>query len=137
MSFKIEQGKTLAILGRTGSGKSTVINLMARLFDSSSGEILIDGIPIREVNLFDLRESIGFVPQDAFLFSDTIRNNIKIGNQNATEEEVVQAARNAYIDHNIEEFSNKYDTMIGERRSVTLSGGQKAKGFFPIARALI
>lgn len=134
VSFKIEQGKTLAILGRTGSGKSTVINLMARLFDSNSGDIFIDGIPIREVNLFDLRESIGFVPQDAFLFSDTIRNNIKIGNQNATDEQVVQAARNAYIDHNIEEFSNKYDTMIGER-GVTLSGGQKQR--ISIARALI
>lgn len=134
VSFKIDQGKTLAILGRTGSGKSTVINLMARLFDSTSGEIFIDGIPIREVNLFDLRASIGFVPQDAFLFSDTIRNNIKIGNQNATDEEVVLAAKNAYIDHNIEEFSNKYETMIGER-GVTLSGGQKQR--ISIARALI
>jgi len=134
VSFRIEQGKTLAILGRTGSGKTTVINLMARLFDTDSGDILIDGIPIKEVNLFDLRNSIGFVPQDAFLFSDTIRNNIKIGKQDATDEEVIQAAKDAYIDHNIQEFSKKYDTLIGER-GVTLSGGQKQR--ISIARALI
>lgn len=134
VSFRIEQGKTLAILGRTGSGKTTVINLMARLFDTDSGDILIDGIPIKEVNLFDLRNSIGFVPQDAFLFSDTIRNNIKIGKEDATDEEVIQAAKDAYIDHNIQEFSKKYDTLIGER-GVTLSGGQKQR--ISIARALI
>ena len=134
VSFRIEQGKTLAILGRTGSGKTTVINLMARLFDADSGDILIDGIPIKEVNLFDLRNSIGFVPQDAFLFSDTIRNNIKIGKEDATDEEVIQAAKDAYIDHNIQEFSKKYDTLIGER-GVTLSGGQKQR--ISIARALI
>jgi ATP-binding cassette subfamily B protein len=134
VSFRIEQGKTLAILGRTGSGKTSVINLMARLFDADSGDILIDGIPIKEVNLFDLRNSIGFVPQDAFLFSDTIRNNIKIGKENATDGEVIQAAKDAYIDHNIQEFSKKYDTLIGER-GVTLSGGQKQR--ISIARALI
>lgn len=134
VSFRIEQGKTLAILGRTGSGKTSVINLMARLFDADSGDILIDGIPIKEVNLFDLRNSIGFVPQDAFLFSDTIRNNIKIGKEDATDEEVIQAAKDAYIDHNIQEFSKKYDTLIGER-GVTLSGGQKQR--ISIARALI
>jgi ATP-binding cassette subfamily B protein len=134
VSFRIEQGKTLAILGRTGSGKTSVINLVARLFDPDSGDILIDGIPIKEVNLFDLRNSIGFVPQDAFLFSDTIRNNIKIGKEDATDEEVIQAAKDAYIDHNIQEFSKKYDTLIGER-GVTLSGGQKQR--ISIARALI
>ncbi len=134
VSFRIEQGKTLAILGRTGSGKTTVINLMARLFDPISGEILIDGIPIKEVNLFDLRDSIGFVPQDAFLFSDSIRNNIKIGKQHATDEEVIQAAKDAYIDNNIQDFNNKYNTLIGER-GVTLSGGQKQR--ISIARALI
>ncbi len=134
VSFRIEQGKTLAILGRTGSGKTSVINLVARLFDADSGDILIDGIPIKEVNLFDLRNSIGFVPQDAFLFSDTIRNNIKIGKEDATDEEVIQAAKDAYIDHNIQEFSKKYDTLIGER-GVTLSGGQKQR--ISIARALI
>ena len=107
---------------------------MARLFDADSGDILIDGIPIKEVNLFDLRNSIGFVPQDAFLFSDTIRNNIKIGKEDATDEEVIQAAKDAYIDHNIQEFSKKYDTLIGER-GVTLSGGQKQR--ISIARALI
>lgn len=134
VSFRIEQGKTLAILGRTGSGKTSVINLVARLFDADSGDILIDGIPIKEVNLFDLRNSIGFVPQDAFLFSDTIRNNIKIGKEDATDEEVIQAAKDAYIDHNIQEFNKKYDTLIGER-GVTLSGGQKQR--ISIARALI
>jgi len=124
----------LAILGKTGSGKTTIINLVSRLFDTNEGTIYIDDTPIKEVNLYDLRESIGSVPQDAFLFSDTIGNNIKIGNAKATEKEVEEAAKNAYIHHNIIEFNLKYETLVGER-GVTLSGGQKQR--ISIARALL
>lgn len=134
VSFKIEQGQTLAVLGRTGSGKSTIAALIARLYDVTSGAIFIDDKPIKEINLDSLRESIGFVPQDAFLFSDTIKNNIKIGNQEATDEQVYQAAKSAYIYHNIVEFNEQFDTLVGER-GVTLSGGQKQR--ISIARALI
>ncbi|UCE94289.1 MAG: ABC transporter ATP-binding protein, partial [Flavobacteriaceae bacterium] len=134
ISFKIKQGKTLAILGRTGSGKSTIAALVARLYDTTSGEILIDGMPIRNLNLESLRESIGFVPQDAFLFSDTIADNTKIGNENASTEEIEQAAKSAYIYDNIMNFSQKFETLVGER-GVTLSGGQKQR--VSIARALI
>jgi ATP-binding cassette subfamily B protein len=134
VSFKIEQGQTLAVLGRTGSGKSTIAALIARLYDVTSGAIFIDNKPIKEINLDSLRESIGFVPQDAFLFSDTIKDNIKIGNQEATDEQVYQAAKSAYIYHNIVEFNEQFDTLVGER-GVTLSGGQKQR--ISIARALI
>ncbi len=134
LSFTIEKGKTLAILGKTGSGKSTIASLIARLYDIDYGEIYIDGIPIKNINLSSLRENIGFVPQDAFLFSDTIKNNIKIGDENATYEEIIQAAKSAYVHHNIDAFNNKYETYVGER-GVTLSGGQKQR--VSIARALI
>jgi len=134
LSFTIEKGKTLAILGKTGSGKSTIASLIARLYDIDYGEIYIDGIPIKNINLTSLRENIGFVPQDAFLFSDTIKNNIKIGDENATYEEIIQAAKSAYVHHNIDAFNNKYETYVGER-GVTLSGGQKQR--VSIARALI
>ena len=134
VSFKIKQGETLAILGRTGSGKSTIAALIARLYDASDGTILIDDQPIKDINLDSLRESIGFVPQDAFLFSDTIKDNIKIGNQEATDLQVEQAAKSAYIYHNIIDFSEQFDTLVGER-GVTLSGGQKQR--ISIARALI
>jgi ATP-binding cassette, subfamily B, multidrug efflux pump len=134
VSFKIEAGKTLAILGKTGSGKSTVINLMARLYDIDKGEILIDGIPIKEINLKSLRESIGFVPQDSFLFSDTIANNIRFGDEEATSDSIINAAKQANIHQNIADFKNNYQTLVGER-GVTLSGGQKQR--VSIARALI
>ena len=134
ISFKIKQGETLAVLGRTGSGKSTIAALIARLYDVSDGTILIDHKPIKQINLDSLRESIGFVPQDAFLFSDTIKDNIKIGNQEATDEQVEQAAKSAYIYHNIIDFNDQFDTLVGER-GVTLSGGQKQR--ISIARALI
>lgn len=134
VNFKIEQGKTLAILGRTGSGKSTIAALIARLYDATKGTVLIDGKPIREIHLDSLRESIGFVPQDAFLFSDTIKDNIKIGNEDASDKRVEQAAKSAYIYHNIINFNKKFDTLVGER-GVTLSGGQKQR--ISIARALI
>ena len=134
VSFRINQGQTLAILGRTGSGKSTIAALIARLYDVRQGTIFIDQKPIKEINLDSLRESIGFVPQDAFLFSDTIKDNIKIGNEQASNEQVEQAAKSAFIYHNIMEFNQKFDTLVGER-GVTLSGGQKQR--ISIARALI
>ncbi|WP_299527266.1 ABC transporter ATP-binding protein [uncultured Lutibacter sp.] len=134
VSFKLQKGKTLAILGNTGSGKSTIINLIARLYDVKSGEILIDNIPTEKLNLNNLRQSIGFVPQEAFLFSDTIKNNIKFGDETASDTKIEQAAKDAYIHHNIIEFNKGYDTYIGER-GVTLSGGQKQR--VSIARAII
>lgn len=134
ISFELKQGKTLAILGMTGAGKSTIINLIARLYDASEGSITIGNQNITKLNLDNLRQSIGFVPQDAFLFSDTIENNILFGDENATSEMVIQAAKDAYIDHNISEFKEEYQTFVGER-GVTLSGGQKQR--VSIARALI
>lgn len=134
VSFKIPQGETLAILGNTGSGKSTIINLVARLYDVDKGEILIDNKNIKDINIDNLRQSIGFVPQEAFLFSDTIKNNIKFGDENASDEKIEKAAKDAYIHHNIIEFNQGYNTFIGER-GVTLSGGQKQR--ISIARAII
>ncbi len=134
ISFKLPQGKTLAILGNTGSGKSTIINLIARLYDVGIGEILIDGVNIKSLNLNNLRKSIGFVPQEAFLFSDTLKNNIKFGDEDASDEKIEKAAKDAYIHHNIIEFNKGFDTYIGER-GVTLSGGQKQR--ISIARAII
>lgn len=130
----IEKGETLAILGTTGSGKSTIINLISRLYDATKGAVLIDGKNIKECNLYDIRSQIGFVPQNPFLFSDTIQNNIKFGKQDATEEEIVEAAKNAVVHNNIIDFKNKYQTILGER-GVTLSGGQKQRT--AIARAII
>jgi len=134
VNFSIKKGSTLAILGKTGSGKTTIASLIARMYEVDQGEIYIDKDKIKNIHLTSLRKSIGFVPQDAFLFSDTIKNNIKIGNENASEEEIIQAAKSAYIHHNIEKFNRKYETFVGER-GVTLSGGQKQR--ISIARALI
>ena len=134
VSFSIKKGETLAILGKTGSGKSTILSLISRMYDCNSGTILIDDKAIHSVNLFDLRNSVGIVPQDAFLFSDTIKNNIKFGNNDATDNEVIEAAKKACVDDNIQEFTNKYETILGER-GITLSGGQKQR--VSIARALI
>jgi len=134
ISFELKQGKTLAILGMTGAGKSTIINLIARLYDTSEGTITIGSKKIEDLNLDNLRQSIGFVPQDAFLFSDTIKNNILFGNKEASLEMVIQAAKDAYIDHNISKFKEGYETLVGER-GVTLSGGQKQR--VSIARALM
>ncbi len=134
ISFTIKKGETVAILGKTGSGKSTILDLVSRLYDVTSGEILIDGVPIKKLNLTNLRESIGAVPQDAFLFSDTIENNIKFGKHDATEQEVVTVAKNAVVHNNIMGFSKQYNTVLGER-GITLSGGQKQR--VSIARALL
>ncbi|MDH5412780.1 MAG: ABC transporter ATP-binding protein/permease [Flavobacteriaceae bacterium] len=134
VNFSIAKGKTLAILGSTGSGKSTIANLIARLYDVKEGLILVDNKPIKNINLTSLRNAIGFVPQEAFLFSDTIANNIKFGDENALNEIIVKAAKNAHIDDNIEQFNKSYDTFVGER-GVTLSGGQKQR--ISIARAII
>lgn len=134
ISFEVKKGETLAIIGRTGSGKSTILSLISRLIDPSSGNVTIDNINLKKVNLDNLRSSIGVVPQDAFLFSDTIKNNIKFGNENATDEDVIQAAKYADVHDNIINFKDQYDTILGER-GITLSGGQKQR--VSIARALI
>jgi ATP-binding cassette subfamily B protein len=134
ISFTINQGETVAILGKTGSGKSTILDLVARLYDVGSGRILIDDTPISQLNLNDLRSSIGAVPQDAFLFSDTIRNNIKFGKEDATDEEITEVAKMAVVHDNIKDFTKGYDTILGER-GITLSGGQKQR--VSIARALL
>ncbi len=134
VSFSVNKGETLAIIGRTGSGKSTILSLLSRLYDPTDGEIIIDGMSLKKVNLKDLRHSIGAVPQDAFLFSDTIQNNIKFGNENASHQEVIAAAKNAVVHDNIMSFNDQYETILGER-GITLSGGQKQR--VSIARAII
>jgi len=134
ISFTIKEGETVAIIGKTGSGKSSILNLITRLYDVSSGTILIDDKPIKTLNLGDLRDAIGTVPQDAFLFSDTIKSNIKFGKEDATDEEIVAIAKKAVVHDNIIGFSKGYDTILGER-GITLSGGQKQR--VSIARALL
>ncbi len=134
ISFTIHKGETLAILGKTGSGKSTILSLISRMYDVTDGAIKIDQQEISRLNLFDLRNSIGIVPQDAFLFSDTIKNNIKFGKEDASIEEVITAAKNAAVHENILGFNKQYDTVLGER-GITLSGGQKQR--VSIARAII
>ncbi len=134
VSFEIKAGETLAILGKTGSGKSTILDLIGRLYDIDDGQILLNDIKISNHNLSDLRENIGYVPQDAFLFSDSIKNNIKFGKEDATEDEVIAAAKNAQVHKNIIKFNKGYDTVLGER-GITLSGGQKQR--VSIARAII
>ncbi len=134
LSFKIPKGCRFAIVGATGSGKSTLVNLLPRLIEPTGGEILIDGRPIQTLPLRTLRRAIGFVPQDHFLFSDTIRHNIAFGVPHASLDEIRKAAWVAAIDEEIERFPAGYDTLIGER-GITLSGGQKQR--LSIARALL
>ena len=134
ISFTIKKGETLAILGKTGSGKSTILDLIGRLYNINDGSVTVNNIPIDQLNLNNLRNSIGYVPQDAFLFSDSIKNNIKFGNEDATDDDVVLAAKQAYVHKNIIKFKNGYDTVLGER-GITLSGGQKQR--VSIARAII
>ncbi|MDP4684467.1 MAG: ABC transporter ATP-binding protein/permease [Crocinitomicaceae bacterium] len=136
LSFEIKPNNTLAIIGHTGSGKSTILNLLMRNIDPDSGEILIDGVNLKDINLDAFRRQAGIVPQEVFLFSDTIGNNIKFGTSDgiASQELIEDVARKAYVLHNIEQFPDKFETLLGER-GVNLSGGQKQR--VSIARALI
>lgn len=134
VTFEVEPGQTLTILGKTGAGKSTILELIPRLYDVTTGRILIDDIPVEELNLNSLRSAIGAVPQDAFLFSDTIENNIRFGKEEASQEEVEAVAKMAVVHENIAGFANGYQTVLGER-GITVSGGQKQR--ISIARALI
>ena len=134
-NLKIEQGQTIGIKGQIGTGKSTIANLLTRLYDINSGEILIDDVPINQHHLFQLRKSIGYVPQEVFLFSDTIKNNIAFSsNNNYTDSDIIQAAKDAGVYDNIMAFPDGFETIIGER-GITLSGGQKQR--ISIARAII
>ena len=134
VNLKIPAGSSLAIVGPTGSGKSTLVSLIPRLADAAPGSLLIDGRPIRDYSLETLRRAIGFVPQETFLFSATIRENIAFGVEDATDEQIQRAAEIANIAADVEGFPEKYETMVGER-GLTLSGGQKQRA--AIARAII
>lgn len=134
ISFEVKAGNRLVILGNTGSGKSTILELIGRLYDTSEGQIYVDDTKIEDINLNILRNRIGYVPQDAFLFSESIKENIKFGKADATEEEIIEAAKSAEVHDNIINFSKGYDTVLGER-GITLSGGQKQR--VSIARAII
>lgn len=131
----IEKGMTVGIKGQIGTGKSTLANLITRLYDVTSGDIKVDGVSIKKHDLFELRKSIGYVPQEVFLFSDTIKNNIAFSTgHHYTDEEIIQAAKDAGVYDNIMAFPDKFDTVVGER-GITLSGGQKQR--ISIARAII
>ena len=134
VSFNITAGETLAILGKTGSGKSTILDLVGRLYDVDEGKIILNTIEIAKHNLTDLRENTGYVPQDAFLFSDSIKNNVKFGKEDATDDEVIAAAKHAQVHKNIVNFNKGYDTVLGER-GITLSGGQKQRVMIAMAIA--
>jgi ATP-binding cassette subfamily B multidrug efflux pump len=134
VNLTIPAGSSLAILGPTGSGKSTLVGLLARLFDAPDGTLLLDGRPIRSIPLEQLRQSIGFVPQETFLFSSTVAENIALGRPHATDAQIEEAARTAFIATEIKEFPAGFATVVGER-GVTLSGGQKQRS--AIARAVI
>lgn len=134
ISFEAKNGEFLAIIGRTGSGKSTIANLLMRMYDADNGQILLDGKPIGRLDIQHFRQQIGFVPQEVFLFSETIDNNIAFGLTEAEPEKVEMAAKNAAVYENIMEFDKGFQTLIGER-GITLSGGQKQR--LSIARAII
>jgi len=134
VSFELKAGERMAIVGRTGSGKTTVADLMLRMYDITSGQILYDGQDINKINLANLRDKVAYVPQDVFLFSDTIHNNIAFAREDASREEVEQFAKHAAVYKDIMGLSEQFDTIVGER-GVTLSGGQKQR--ISIARALI
>lgn len=133
VSFRIEEGQTLGIIGTTGSGKSTIANLLMRMYDPTSGVIKVDGSPISSFPISDLRRQIGYVPQDVFLFSDTIGNNIAFGIEEADPKIIERAAKDADVYQNIIDFPKGFETMLGER-GITLSGGQKQR--VSIARAI-
>src|ERR1700730_14468792 len=134
ISLRIPAGSSLAIVGPTGSGKTTLVSLVPRIYDAAPGTVWIDGKPLREFSLEPLRRQIGFVSQETFLFSETVRENIAFGKEDATDEDVSSAAEAANIAQDIEEFPEKYRTLVGER-GITLSGGQKQRT--AIARAII
>ena len=133
VNFTVKAGQTIGITGNTGSGKSSIAALLARVYDVSSGGIYIDGKNLKDINLTAFKKQIGYVPQDVFLFSDSIRNNITFSANNSNEDEVVKVAKQAVLHENIMQFANAYDTVIGER-GITLSGGQKQR--LSIARAM-
>jgi len=134
INLKIESGQTVAVVGHTGSGKSTMMNLVPRLLEAEDGQVFIDGVPIRRISLKQLRSSIGYVPQETFLFSETVEGNIAFGVEDATPAQIEEAAEVASIADDIAEFPDGYDTIVGER-GITLSGGQKQRT--AIARAII
>ena len=135
LSFKIEPGETLGIIGRTGSGKSTILKLICRQIDTDEGQILIDGVDIKTINLDAFKKQLGIVPQDVFLFSDSIKSNLNFGtDRELTKEELIQVTKDSHVYHNIEDFKDGFETILGER-GVNLSGGQKQR--LSIARALI
>ena len=134
INLRIPAGSSLAIVGPTGSGKTTLVSLIPRIYDAEPGSVLIDGIPVRDYPIADLRRNLGFVPQETFLFSETVRENIAFGKESASDEEVRSAALAASIADEIEGFPEKYRTLVGER-GITLSGGQKQRT--AIARAII
>lgn len=136
VSFKIPKGKTIGITGRTGCGKSTIANLLCRLYDVTEGEVLINGINIKEYDIAELRTAFGYVPQEVFLFSDTVENNIAFGlkKKKANETKIIEAAKDAVVYENIIGFDKGFETEIGEK-GITLSGGQKQR--LSIARAII
>jgi ATP-binding cassette subfamily B protein len=134
VNLKIPAGSSMAIVGPTGSGKTTLVNLIPRIYDAAPGTVLIDGRPVREFSVGSLRKNIGFVPQETFLFSDRIRENIALGVESASDQTIRDAAEAANIATDIEGFPDRYQTMVGER-GITLSGGQKQRT--AIARALI
>jgi ATP-binding cassette subfamily B protein len=134
VSLKIPPGSSLAIVGPTGSGKTTLVSLLSRLYEAPAGSLLVDGRPIRDYPLAVLRRNIGMVPQETFLFSCTIRENLTFGRPDASSEEMLESAEAAHIRAEIEEFPQGYETVVGER-GVTLSGGQKQRA--AIARALL
>ena len=134
VSFTLEKGQTLGVVGRTGTGKTTLVNLLMRVFEPSEGQLFVGGREIHQIPLQQLRETCGYVPQDNFLFSDTISENIRFGDRSKTQEEIEAAAKAACVHENIMDFAEGYNTMVGER-GVSLSGGQKQR--IAIARALI
>lgn len=136
LSFTLQKGESLGIVGKTGSGKSTILHLLMRQIEADYGDILIDDIPLKQVNLSEFRRQTGVVPQDVFLFSDTIKNNLLFGSLNPTEtdERLVEITKKAHLHHNIMEFKDGFETLLGER-GVNISGGQKQR--LSIARALI
>ena len=134
VDLKIPAGRTVAVVGATGSGKSTLVSLIPRLYDAPEGSVLVDGVPVRQIPLKTLREHIGFVPQETFLFSDTVRENVKFGAPGASDAEVERAADTSNILPDIRDFPKGFDTLVGER-GLTLSGGQKQRT--AISRAVI